>query len=297
MGPADAGGGAEQIGVALKLPVAPPEDVPGKHHSRVGRPPHLADVLVGVRRAPDDHQLHPARPQTVDPRERLDEQMRVVLGLQPADEQDVAPRLQPELVQGPPAVVARVGDAVGDHADPPPVALLVGGRDRVAVGDGPIGEARRRALGEAQVGLGRGRLLAVGVQAVDVDERRDARRPRARRRPRAERSWRSASLPPTALSAPASAAGSSGSAYRTASPHTSAIPGDGAAITGVPSAIASSAVSPNPSWTAGCTSAAAPACSSLSRCELGLGSTTTPAGVPRAAPASTRLSGRGATAA
>jgi len=174
VGSPDPGRSAEQVRVTLQLPVAAPEHVSGEHDAGVGGAPHLTDVVVGVRRAADDHQLHAAGPSLVDPAERLDQQVRVVLGLQPADEQDVAPQLEAELLERPAAVVPGVLHAVGDDADPPAVAPLERVGDGVAVGDRPISEAGRGALGEAQVGLGQRRpLLAVGIESVDVDQGRD----------------------------------------------------------------------------------------------------------------------------
>jgi hypothetical protein len=104
--PPDLGRGAEQVRVALELPVPAAEHVPGEDDARVGRAHHLADVLVRVGHAADDHELHPAGPVAVDPRERLDQLVRVVLGLEPADEQQVAPGLQPEALERLRATVA-----------------------------------------------------------------------------------------------------------------------------------------------------------------------------------------------
>jgi hypothetical protein len=104
--------------------------------------------------------------------------VRVVLGLQAPDEQHVAARLEPELLERPLAAPARILDPVRDDADAPPVAVLVDVGDRVRVRDRLVGPARRAALGEAQVALGERRpLAAVGVQPVDVDDRRDPRHP------------------------------------------------------------------------------------------------------------------------
>jgi hypothetical protein len=57
--------------------------------------------------------------------------VRVVLGLQPPDEQDVLVRLEAEPVQRVGALVPGVLDAVGDDPDPLAVALLEDLRDRV----------------------------------------------------------------------------------------------------------------------------------------------------------------------
>ncbi len=166
---------AEDVGVALQLPVAAAEDVAGEDDARVAGALDLLDVVVGVGRAADDDELHPPRPLARDAAERLDEHVGVVLGLQAADEQDVAARLQPEAVERLGALVAGVLDAVRHDADALAVALLEDLGDRVRVGDRGVRPARRVALGEAQVGLGERRpLRAVGVQPVDVDHRRDA---------------------------------------------------------------------------------------------------------------------------
>ena len=45
--------------MALELPVALAEDVAGEDHARIGRAPHLADVVIGVRRATDDRDPNP----------------------------------------------------------------------------------------------------------------------------------------------------------------------------------------------------------------------------------------------
>src|SRR3712207_8188774 len=67
----------------------------------IRRPPRstlfpYTTLFRSIRRAADDDELHPARPLGRDPRERLDEQVRVVLRLEPADEEDVLARLQPD---------------------------------------------------------------------------------------------------------------------------------------------------------------------------------------------------------
>ena len=132
------------------------------YSSAYGAPPTTTSFMPRVC---DDGQARP----------RLDEHVRVVLRLEAADEEDVAARLEAELVERRAPVPARVLDAVGDDADAPAVAVLVDVGDGVGVGDRAVGPARRVALGEAQVALGgRGPLAAVGVQAVDVDDGRDA---------------------------------------------------------------------------------------------------------------------------
>jgi hypothetical protein len=78
---------------------------------------HLADVVIGVRRATDDDELHPAGLLGADPAERLKQHVRVVLRLEAADEQDVALRLETEALERLGSVVARVIDAVGHDAD------------------------------------------------------------------------------------------------------------------------------------------------------------------------------------
>ena len=176
MGAADLGGGAEHVGVTLELPVAAAEDIAGEEHARVARAHDRADVVVRVGRAAHHDGLHAPRARPVDARERLDEQVRVVLGLQAPDEEDVLARLEPQALERLRARVPGVLDAVGHDADAAPVAALEHVRDRVRVGDGLVRPARRRALGEAQVGLRRCRPLApVRVEAVDVDDGRDPR--------------------------------------------------------------------------------------------------------------------------
>ena len=44
--------------------------------------------------------------------------MGIVLGLEPPDEEDVPPRLEPEPLERLGSLVARILDAVGDDADP-----------------------------------------------------------------------------------------------------------------------------------------------------------------------------------
>ncbi len=166
---------AEDVGVVLQLPVAAPEDVAREDHPRVAGALDLLDVVVRVRRAADDDELHALRPLAGDAAERLDEHVRVVLGLQAPDEQDVLVRLQAEALERLGAGVAGVLDAVRHDPDALAVALLEDLRDRVRVGDRRVRPLRRVALGEAQVRLrDGGPLRAVGVQAVDVDQRRDA---------------------------------------------------------------------------------------------------------------------------
>ena len=111
------GRGAEHAGVALQLPVALAEHVAGKDHPRVGRAPHAADVVVGVGGAAYHDELHPAAAERIDAAERLDEHVRVVLGLEPSDEQHVAVALEAELLEHAGAVVSGILDAVGDDAD------------------------------------------------------------------------------------------------------------------------------------------------------------------------------------
>jgi len=96
---ADLGRRAEQVGVALKLPVATPEHVPREDDPGVGAAPDLADVVIGLGRTADDHQLHPGGPRAIDAAERVDQHVWVVLGLQAADEQDVAAGFEAEPVQ------------------------------------------------------------------------------------------------------------------------------------------------------------------------------------------------------
>ena len=100
--------------------------------------------------------------------------MRIVLWLQPAYEQDVSARLKTEPLQRLGAFVTRVLDPVRNHADALAVTTLEDVRHGVRVGDRLVRPARRRALGEAKVGLGEaGPLAAIGVEAVDVDHRRN----------------------------------------------------------------------------------------------------------------------------
>ncbi len=172
---ADLGGGAEQVGVALQLPVAAAEHVAREHHARVGGAAHAVDVLGRVRRAAHHHQLHALGLGRRDPRPRLDQHVRVVLGLQPAHEQHVAARLQAQALQHVAAAVLGQLGAVGHDPDAAPVARLVDARHGVRVGDRPGGQPRRQPLGGAQVGLGHPVPLApVGVQAVHVDHGGDA---------------------------------------------------------------------------------------------------------------------------
>src|SRR2546430_13692993 len=100
--------------------------------------------------------------------------MRIVLWLQPAYEQDVSARLKTEPLQRLGAFVTRVLDPVRNHADALAVTTLEDVRHGVRVGDRLVRPARRRTLGEAKVGLGEaGPLAAIGVEAVDVDHRRN----------------------------------------------------------------------------------------------------------------------------
>ena len=145
-------GAQNDVGVALQLPVAAPEHVAGEDDARVALRWTLPDVLAGVRRAADDDELHPAGALGGDARERLDEHVRVVLGLQAPDEQHVLARLEAEALE-------RLGPLVAGVLDAVRARRRSAGRSGCSkmsattwrVGQRLVGPARRVALGEAQV--------------------------------------------------------------------------------------------------------------------------------------------------
>ena len=92
---ADLGGRDEDGRVAQQLPVRGPEAVAGEDDAVVAGRPEPLLVVVGVGRVADDDEAQVG----LEPAERLDEHVRVVLGHEPPDEEHVAARLEAELVR------------------------------------------------------------------------------------------------------------------------------------------------------------------------------------------------------
>ena len=95
MSAADLGGHHKEGGVARQLAIAVAEHVAGKDDPRVGRRLERRLVFVGVGGVADDHEPQPG----LEPRERLEQDVSVVLGHQAAHEEDVVARLQPEALE------------------------------------------------------------------------------------------------------------------------------------------------------------------------------------------------------
>src|SRR5919198_3998015 len=107
--------------------------------------------------------------------------MGVVLGFQPADEENVSARLELEPLEQVAMHMVRNLGTVWNDADGAPVAPFVDLRHRVRVRDRACGQTGGEPLGAAEVRLREAvPLTAIGVEAVDVDEGGDAGRARDR---------------------------------------------------------------------------------------------------------------------
>jgi hypothetical protein len=153
VGAADLGRGAERVGVALQLPVAAPEDVAREDHAGIALAAHLLDVLVGVRRAADDDELHPARDVAGMRAHASTSTCGLFSGSRRPTNRTYSRGSRPEALQRRTCAglgVRRLLDAVGHDADALAVALLEDLRDRVGVGQavsaqpGALRSAKRR---------------------------------------------------------------------------------------------------------------------------------------------------------
>ncbi|MCG3144367.1 MAG: hypothetical protein HONDAALG_01793 [Gammaproteobacteria bacterium] len=179
MSAANAGTFDEQVGVRAKLLISLAEDVTGEDYARVIASQFLKAgfVLLRVGGIAHDHALQVR----LDAVKRFDNVMGAIFGDQPPDEQNVFPRLQPELCEG----LARrkdfhvraVGDVIGFAAILFFVILLYVSRIGQVAGWEDSGEIFRKL----DVFLRQRRpFLAAPVQPVHVQERartRQARNP------------------------------------------------------------------------------------------------------------------------
>ena len=181
--------------VAEELAVRGPELVAGEEDAVVPGRAQLGLVLLRVGGVADDHQAQVG----LQPSERLDEHVRVVLRHEPADEEDVAARREAQTLEravgaGRPASPGAGGRRVGRPTPRRRRAVLQLGSvgdvdglvavgavqllDGARVGDRDRGEGGRRLLRETEVAARPGAPLgAVRVQTVDVDGGGDAEEP------------------------------------------------------------------------------------------------------------------------